>query len=283
MAKTITEVIQQNKTLNPKLNEMTGESNTEAIRKMVQSTSGSAAGPSSGPARSSLREATARGAVAQQQANLALQGRLQNQELAAQAQGVQQAGELDAKTAREQAISREEAFNTQSMQILEGLERNLAQYDAKDRNMMFEASATLARAGRKNYLAELQTRAEREGILTESAWKRQMAKTILDTDLKFFRDNLLFENMLFEDKLEFRREMDTMSLEDAKSLAQLEARAANAQMFGQGISTTISGGMKAAEIGTRGKGESASLADQVDTSGTGEGVYTTPAGPTRYT
>ncbi len=240
MAKTISDIMADNQTLNPSLGRPTDQK--AKLEKLLRAKSGKAVGAGTGPASSAIQEQAATQEVAAQAKDIESQQIMQQQQVQQQEVQLEEQAKQQREMDTEAAKIQTKEFNRQKDNILNDLERNFKRMDMKERESKFQMAATMLRLDNDKYIHKLRTQGKRDRINSQAAWQRKFAETQAADMMTYFTNNMMSADALFKSDEEFKTLMGEMDIQDALDLMDEQAKQASAQQSGQALGSAISAG-----------------------------------------
>ncbi len=217
-----------------------------------------------------------------------VQQQLAEQQTAAAAEQLQQAGTIAAtelgqqQTAAEMQVSQQEFeteerrlnLNQQYQQSLTNLiteyEQNFAQLDARKQQAKLEQIGFLMRLADDKYTTQLQINGRRARLENEYAFKENLQRAVFDDELELLSSNLMFRQLLNMDNREWKEQMQDIDIDFAMQIALAETKAASTQAVISGVGEVVTAGAKTYKEFAKPPAENTQTTTTPTTSTTGE-------------
>jgi hypothetical protein len=242
MAKTLFEALNEGQQESQVANAPKLEDNTQAAQSLLSTKlTGKAAAPASGPGISSQAEKLGITQGQEQVKKAGLTQQLQTSGQAAQAEAQQQKFDIQESEGLDRIKEMSADFERRSSSILDDFERGQKVVGDQKDALALEIMGHQARLANQDYLFKLDQESQKLGMENEIKYKEEMARTILQDNLDFLKDDLAHRRFIDGSENDFLREMGTMDINTAMAAANQQLKSANSQAQAQGIGGLVTG------------------------------------------
>ena len=223
------------------------QDNQAALGVLNAAKSGKAIGGAAGtgstvPRASNLQEQIAAGQAANAASSLQDQGKLQAAGLGQQQSAQAQENTIATKELNEQDLAIQDNHLNQANALMGMLTRETQQLDQRKKAAAAEQLGVLARMSNEQYTHALDMRGQRDRLDNSTAFGEALQDSIFDDEKDLLHGDLNFRKALGADAREWNEYMSNMGMDDAVTMANANAAAANKQAIWSAIGGLASGG-----------------------------------------